>query len=71
MSRLDTIEQRLSALEAGGDLAQRLAAIEEVLGLSSAATPTTRLGGTRHCDRCGMDQAREFKCNQTKCPLAS
>lgn len=68
MSRLDDIEARIAALEAGGDLSQRLAAIESVLGLTPDNTPAP--GSTVHCDRCGMNQdPREFKCAQAKCPL--
>jgi len=69
MSVIAQILGRLDALETGGGLAQRLAAIEEVLGLTPGSAPTTPTG-TRHCDRCGMDQKQDFKCSQSKCPLA-
>lgn len=71
MSVIAQILERLEALETGGGLAQRLAAIEEVLGLTPAPAPTTP-AGTVHCDRCGMDKPTDetFRCNQAKCPIA-
>jgi hypothetical protein len=70
MSRLDDMEARLAALEAAGSLAQRLADLEDMLGVSGGAPHEPRVAGTVHCDRCGMDQNPEgFKCSQQKCPL--
>lgn len=73
MSVITQILERLTALETGGSLAQRLAAIEEVLGLTPEAAPETHTAtGTIHCDRCGMDKPTDetFRCNQAKCPIA-
>ena len=73
MSVIAQILERLDVLESGGGLAQRLAAIEEVLGLSPASAPGTPIiTGTVHCERCGMDKPTDetFKCAQAKCPIA-
>lgn len=66
MSRLDDIEARLAALEQGGDLSQRVKALEDMLGASPAP-----VGKTMHCGRCGSDKVMDdsFRCPQEKCPL--
>jgi len=75
MSRLDDIERRLVALEAGGDVATRLAAVEEVLGLPPGTGLTVFPPGAlgtdmRECGRCGQTQnVNNLTCHQDKCPL--
>lgn len=74
MSRLDDIEARLATLEAaaGTELKDRIQQLEDLLGLprshqgfAETAAPIEAV----HCDRCGMNQPKDFKCAQTKCPL--
>lgn len=72
MSRLDDIEARLAALEsaAGNELKERIISLELLLGLPSSHDDLrTAPSDTFHCDRCGMNQPKDFKCAQTKCPL--
>lgn len=73
MSRLDDIERRLAALEAGGDVATRLKAVEETLGLTPGATPAPQGGSApnmQDCARCGQTQnINTLTCAQAKCPL--
>lgn len=71
MSRLDDIERRLAALEAGGDVATRLKAVEETLGLTpGAVTVSTVEGVMQDCARCGQTQnINTLTCAQAKCPL--
>lgn len=67
MSRLDDMEARIAALEAGGAITQRVASIEEVLGLGGLAPPAAN---SKACTRCGMTVSlTEFRCAQEKCPI--
>lgn len=70
MSRLDDIENRLTALELGGALAKRLVAIEATLGMAPAPDNPDQKDVTM-CPRCGMGKVLGdmFRCSQTHCPL--
>jgi hypothetical protein len=74
MSRLDDIEARLAALEAGqgGPLGERVKHIEDVLGIGGTHfTPEPISGRYQQCNRCGNNQSPEGvdRCPQEKCPL--